>query len=318
MVRAVATGLVLVALLGGAARAEGPEKIIPAAYFTDNGDRQPLQLLRERPAGDLSALERLVLTAANRVGWIWIKDCERGSNAILIRHKGRDAILTSRHLVAGRWKGEEYCDRDALAEFFPNAAYALPENAGADFVRDGYLLEPDPVNYDGSEWMMGTKSDWVLYYLTEDVSTHAMTEGSWGAGEPRGTIPFAKAGRFSGEAVVIGMDGRFVRENGWQWSWQSCRYQQRSEDWEPLYTDCDASPGASSSLLAVEEDGELRLVGMMSRVLDPLIGTDVPVPEATAMWNQAVPARVIREALWPETARDQRPAFPWSFWRRDG
>lgn len=299
--------------------ADPAAQVVPAAYFTDNTDRVALADLRARDPATLTRDERAVLTAANRLGWIQIDGCNRGSNAILIRHDGRDAILTSRHVVAGLWKGQIFCAPDAAAVFYPNAAYISPDGAGAaaGFAYETIALEPYPLNFDGAGLMMGVDSDWVLYFLKEDVSDQPMPEGAWNAGEMRGVAGFSGGGARSGEAVVIGYDGRFDQENGWQFSYQPCRYLQQLQDWEPLYIDCDVSPGSSSSFLGLMEAGELRLFGMVSRASDPMAGTDVPVPEIALAWNQAVPAWVIRRMIDPDPARDQRPPLLLPFWRLD-
>lgn len=313
-----AAGLVLVS--GGAALAEPAAQVMPVAYFTDNIDRVALADLRARDPVALTADERAVLTAANRLGWIQIAECGRGSNAILIRHDGRDAVLTSRHLVAGVWKGQTICAPDAAAVFYPNAAYITPEGAGpvAGFAHDTIALEPHPLNFDGDGLMMGVDDDWVLYFLEQDVSDQPMPEGAWNAGKIRGVTAFAGGGARSGEAVMIGYDGRFDRENGWQFSHQPCRYLQQVQEWAPIYIDCDVSPGSSSSFLGLMEAGELRLFAMVSRASDPMTGTDVPVPEIGFLWNQAVPAWVIRRMIDPDPVRDQRPPLLFPFWRLEG
>jgi len=297
--RAAVSALAAAVLPAGIAAAEGA---VPVAYFTDNGDRAALAELRARDPASLSDSERAVLTAANRLGWVRVEGCNRDSNAILIRLDGRDAILTSRHLVAGSWAGQGYCADDARVWFHPNAAYWVPGGAEAAGIADydaRVAAEPGPVNAAGGGLFMGPASDWLVYFLAAPVSDRPMPAGSWGEGHPRGAIAFSGGGQRDGAAVVIGFDGRFFHENGWQFSYQPCRYLQERAPWAPVYVGCDVSPGASSSFVGIMEGGELRLLAMISRSSEPMVGTNVPLPWLPSLWNQAVPARVIRDALEP-------------------
>ena len=283
---------------------------IPVAWFTDNGDRQTLQALRDRPKADLTTQEQAILLAANRIGWISLPGCRRASNAILIRVGDRDAVVTSRHLVAGMWRGDLVCAADEPAFYQMNASYIEPSQRGLLMQQDlnaKVALEPAPLNYAPQGLMMDPAEDWLVYFLMETISDAPMPDGAYGAGEPRGAIRFSTRHAPSGDIYVIGYDGRFDRENGWQMSWQSCEFVQnngnsgsflRPNPMEPgvIYIGCDASPGASSSLLATMEDGELTLQGLVTAVMDRVTGTDLPLPNSAILWNLGTSGRDIETA----------------------
>jgi hypothetical protein len=300
--------MMLVALAGAA----GAETLrpTPVAWFTDNGDRQALQELRETPKAGLTEVERALLTAGNRIGWISLPGCRRASNAILIRVGERDAVVTSRHLVAGMWRGDLACTADEPAFYQMNASYVEPGYRSKLTLKDltaKVALEPEPLNYAPQGLMMDPAEDWLVYFLTETISDKPMPNGAYGAGEPRGAVRFSTRHPPSGQIYVIGYDGRFDRENGWQMSWQSCGFVQNSGSTgsflrpnpiEPgvIYIGCDASPGASSSLLATIEDGELTLQGLVTAVMDRLTGTDLPLPKSAILWNLGTSGRDIDAA----------------------
>lgn len=275
------------------ARAETPPGPMPVTYFTNNGDRVALAELRAQDPATLSDADRLVLDAANRLGWIEVEGCKKSSNGILIRIGDRDAVLTSRHFLFHLRTGKSFCDSEARLYYHPNAAY-LPGDAA--LVADRVALMPDPLTSGDFGAWIDVHEDWLIYLLEDRITDLPMPEGSWNAGLPRGAIRFSSGGAVSGEGVVIGFDGRFAKEQGWQMSTQPCRYVQSLGP--PLVAvDCDVSSGASSSFFGVEEAGELRLLGMISRSSEGLVGTDVPVPGSAQLWNQAVMARGIHHAL---------------------
>ncbi|MFZ1470975.1 MAG: hypothetical protein WAT09_18650 [Paracoccaceae bacterium] len=295
---------ILALCLAGTAMAE-TLRPTPVGWFTDNGDRQALQVLRDRPEADLTAVERAILTAANRVGWIEIKGCNRGSNAILIRVGDRDAVVTSRHLIAGKWYTDIQCPADQMdtAVFYMNYSYQAPEydrEITKTTLHATAALDGDPLNFSAPGYFMTPANDWLVFYLTDSISDQPMPEGTFGAGQPRGAMAFSKRRPTSGEIHVIGYDGRFGQENGWQFSWQACRQVQTALGLaDTLYIDCDVAPGASSSLLATLENGELTFQGLVTGSSEPLAGTDVPVPKGAYLWNVGTSSAVIQRELWP-------------------
>jgi hypothetical protein len=287
---------------------------IPVAYFTDNGDRVALAELRAQDPKTLSESDRMVLDAANRLGWIEIVGCNRGSNGILVQVDGRDAVLTSRHLVVGKWQGQEFCDPTSPAIFFPDFSHR--DDVSGDRPAFSYLgvpLLPDPLQSGRTGWMLEPEEDWLIFFLESPISDQPMPKGAWREGEPRGFLSFSGGGSSSGVGVVIGFDGRFLRETGRLSSYQSCRYAQKLEAFSAISVDCDVSPGSSSSFFGVVEEGELRLLGMISRGIEALSGNDVTVPSSALLWNQAVTGRDILRIIAPEAAGPERPSFwlPW-------
>lgn len=279
-----------------------------AAWFTDNGEREAMSVLRARPAEDLSAVEREILTAANRIGWIEIKGCGWGSNAVLVRVGDQDYAVTSLHVLTGKAPGSVHCDPGAGATFLPNAAYFDPElaadgsaesEARLEFQDIRVPAEPDPVNFTRSGVGMPWVEDWVAYRLSEDVSDDIMPEFAWGAGGPRGSMPWSERQYPAGPVWVIGYDGRFGDENGWEFSWQGCEQHKMRPQNGAIYFNCDAAPGASSSLIAVMEEGRLSFQGIVTGVMDPMIGTDIPVPESALFWNIGTESLGIQKKLDP-------------------
>gem|GEM_PF-2445170 len=291
-------------MLAGAVGAESLRPT-PVAWFTDNGDRQALQELRDMPEATLTEMERAILTAGNRIGWITLPGCRRASNAILIQVGERDAVVTSRHLVAGKWRDDLACTADEPAFYQMNASYKVPGGLGQltpEDLKASVALEPGPLNFASQGLMMEPAEDWLVYFLTETISDKPMPDDAFGAGEPRGGMPFSTRHPPRGEVYVIGYDGRFGNENGWQMSWQACEFIQndgnpgtflRPNPIEPgvIYLGCDASPGASSSLMATVEEGELTMHGLVTAVMDRLTGTDLPLPKSALLWNLGTSAR---------------------------
>jgi hypothetical protein len=283
---------------------------VPVAYFTDNSDRVALADLRALDPAELTDAQRRVLDAANRLGWIEVEGCKKSSNAILIRIGDRDAVLTSRHFLFHLRTGKSFCDADARLYYHPNAAY-LPGDAALE--EGKVALMPHPLTSGDFGARIDVDEDWMIYPLEVRISDLPMPEGSWNAGLPRGAIRFSAGGAVSGEGVVIGFDGRFAKEQGWKMSTQPCRYVQRLGPPPLVAVDCDVSSGASSSFFGVEEAGELRLLGMISRSSEGLAGADVTVPSSALLWNQAVTGRDILRIIAPELAGPERPSFwlPW-------
>ena len=80
-----------------------------AAWFSDNGDREALPLLRARAGDSPDPTERALLDAANRIGWVQIPECGWGSNAVLVNIAGQDYAITSLHLLTGKGPGDVHC-----------------------------------------------------------------------------------------------------------------------------------------------------------------------------------------------------------------
>lgn len=257
-----------------------------AAWFTGNGAREALSVLRDKPAGSLSETEAALLTAANRTGWIDIPACGWGSNAVLVNVGGVDYAITSLHLLVAKLPGDVHCEPDDPALFYPYAAYRGPgDPALPELARVTVELEPMPVNFTRSGVAMPWVEDWVAYRLTRPVSDGIMPEGTWGAGQPRGAMQWSSRQYTSGPVWVLGYDGRFHRENGWQFSWQECEQRRQRFGMAVIYFSCDISPGASSSPIMVMEDGEMTLQGIVSASMEPWIGTDTALPESALFWN---------------------------------
>ncbi|MCL4066919.1 hypothetical protein M3484_10085 [Pseudomonas sp. GX19020] len=287
-----------------------PALPVQAAWFTDNGTREAMSVLRAKPVADLSPTEREILTAANRIGWIAVPDCGWGSNAVLVTVEGQDYAVTSLHLLTGRGPGQVHCDPGLDAIFLPNASYILPDisyQSGDEAVRRMEFenrivdLEPDPVNFTRSGAGMPWVGDWVAYRLTETVSDDIMPDFAWGAGGLRGAMPWSARQNPAGPVWVIGYDGRFEQENGWEFSWQGCEQRKTRPDNGMIYFTCDAAPGASSSLIAVMEDGRLTFQGIVTGIMDPAIGTDIPVPKSALLWNIGTQSAGIQAKLDPRS-----------------
>lgn len=291
----------MVAAVPAAAETLNP---MPVAWFTDNVDRQPLQELRAVPEGDLTEMERAILTAANRVGWIENRECGRGLNGILISVDGKDGVLTSRHLLGGKVVGELACPVGSAMMFYPNLGYRAPVGGAALSDTDMRMAIPltgTPMNLHDTGLVMSPNEDWMIYWLDATLSDQPMPEGAFGEGQPRGAVAFATVHPPGGEVAVIGFDSRFADENGWQFSWQPCRYLRGQ--WfngDTLYHDCDVSPGASGSLMGTLVDGELVLQGLVTGAMDAISGTDVPTPASVILWNlgtSSAPMQTAVEAL---------------------
>ena len=298
-----------------------------AAWFSDNGDREALPLLRARAGDSPDPTERALLDAANRIGWVQIPECGWGSNAVLVNIAGQDYAITSLHLLTGKGPGDVHCAPGLAATYIPNAAYRRPETGPEDspewlsFVTETVDLAPEPLNFTGAGAAMPWVHDWVAYRLEKNVSDQIMPEGAWGAGKPRGSVRWSARQNPTGPVWVIGYDGRFGRENGWQFSWQQCQQRKNRMDENRFYISCDISPGASSSLIGTMEDGELTLQGIVTASMERFAGTDVPLPDSTLLWNIGTSSVSMQEELDP-AALPAEESSGWGAvvmpWRRAG
>ncbi|NPD13792.1 hypothetical protein HOY34_01080 [Xinfangfangia sp. D13-10-4-6] len=314
--RACAMLIVAAALSGPLA---GP---LQAAWFSDNGDREALSQLREGDDALRSNIERAVLTASNRIGWVEISQCGWASNAVLVTVGGQDYAITSLHLMTGKGPGEVHCEPGLAAEYLPNAAYIQlgeyenPGDTWTDFVYERVSLEGPPVNFSRSGSAMPWVHDWVAFRLSRNVSDDIMPEGAWGAGERRGAIRWSERQNPAGPVWVIGYDGRFGDENGWQFSWQGCEQRRLRGEETMLYFSCDITPGASSSLIATMEEGELTLQGIVTATMSPLIGMDKPLPKNAFLWNMGTTSVPMRQKLDPSSLKHDGKGWqaivPWN------
>lgn len=266
-----------------------------AAYFTDDQSREPLPALRERAEAQpetLTELDRAILRAANRVGWLEWHGCKRrGGNAFLVRVDGRDAVLTSAHQIIDgkRQKAWPTCRQngEASARFYPNMSYLDLGETFRNRARDarysvGAVLDRR-LSGPNASYRFRVPNDYLLYFLESDISDQTAPDG-----QTRGVIPVSSMPR--GEEMagfILGFDPRFNKGHGGRvMSYQPCRFLVLN----PLLLDhtCDAGNGSSSSLLAVYEDGELRLRGLNTAVRLPLGSTAEPAPDGTN-WNVGTP-----------------------------
>jgi hypothetical protein len=185
--------------------------------------------------------------------------------------------------------------------FYPNLGYRGADGWPAMSAQDLAMALPltgPPMNLDGTGLFMSPGEDWMIYWLDSPLSDQPMPEGAFGAGKPRGAVALADADPPRGQVVVIGYDSRFAKENGWQFSWQPCRFVRGPWPNEDiLYHTCDVSPGASGSLLGSLVDGELVLQGLVTGSMEPFSGTNVPTPASALLWNLGTSIRPVRAAL---------------------
>jgi hypothetical protein len=265
------------------------------AYYTDNGNREALSALRSRNPNTLSMEERAILEASNRIGFIHLPNCSRGSNAVLININGRDAIVAPGHLVIDLINGSLKCSGTEEAYYYPNAAYINPNDPNEALTGRRISLEPNPVNFENhTQFKSDATQDFMIYYLTENISQEVMPSGTYNAGQPRGVVPISTVRERSGTAYNIGFDSRYEQQIGRQMSFHECRYEQNTRRLGFFSHNCDISAGASGSLLGTIENGEMTLQALNSRGFETF---DTPTPGSSGTWNTGISSDLFLRAL---------------------
>jgi hypothetical protein len=268
------------------------------AYYTDNGDREALSALRARNPNTLSMEERAILEASNRIGFLHLPGCGGANNAVLININGRDAIVANGHVLVDSQTGLLKCSATEEAYYYPNASYLnqREETPSPDsFIMRSIRLEPNPINFENhASFKTNTTQDFIIYYLTENISQEALPSGTYNAGQPRGFMPISTSRQETGTTFNIGFDGRYEQEFGRQMSYHQCRYQQSTRRLGVFLHNCDSSAGGSGSLLGTIENGQMTLQAINSSGFSTY---DTPTPESTLTWNQGVSSDLFLRSL---------------------
>ncbi|WP_295807909.1 hypothetical protein [uncultured Nitratireductor sp.] len=255
-------------------------------------DRHSVPVLRhqynDKPSS-LSDEEIAVLQAASRTGFIQFPDCRRPSNnlklignAFLVRANGRDAIMTSGHLILDpKTDAIRYdCTPDQFRRivYYPDISYI--DLKGAEEPEDG-----DPgtigVALDDTEQFnleelahnkpnLDFRNDWVIFTLPNPISEEQTPDGN-----VRGYFKMASRQFVEGEVYdgfLIGFDPYIDSENGGPAStYQKCTFEIVDGR---LKHRCYTTLGSSSAVVGTMENGEIKLVGMHNQ--------DVSDPEASS------------------------------------
>jgi hypothetical protein len=274
---------------------------LPAAagIFDDGNDRLLLTDLRKKPASVLTDEERAILRAADRYGNIGICAAS-GGNASLIRVNGRDAIITSLHMIQDSQTGAFRCSPDAMerARYAPNAAYydaEVPHPLGEEFTLRYVALDPEPL-YPKPARKLGGGSfhpgdDWAVFFLREEISSDIMPDGHVrGAFEILAPEALQKAGSF--HMIGIAPD---IRE-GLAVIYQTCEYRVMTGTGAFQHT-CDSIRGSSGSFMGAMTKEGLSLAGLMtSGYRDP---QPMPLPANHYSWNGGTLVPPVRGEPWP-------------------
>ncbi len=252
------------------------------AIFDDGNDRNILYNLRRKPQNSLTAEEKAILQAADRYGNVGF--CSKaGGNATLIMHNGRPAIVTSAHMFYDFKTGKPKCSNKELqsASYMPNVSYYDSENGQypKSLTHKKVGLEMPPVAMERKKLGAGFRpeDDFVIIYLKEDITKDMMPNGN-----VRGAMSYATGSAMgSGELHMIGI-APDIRQ-GLATLHQTCRY--KGIKFVGLSHDCDTVRGSSGSMLAVMQDGELKLRAVHA---GSIYGNDVvPATDDYLDWNFA-------------------------------
>lgn len=261
------------------------EQVQSIAYYTDNGDRQALAALRSKNPSSLTMEEKAILEASNRIGYLHLPGCKGANNAVLININGRDAIVASGHTLLDK-SGVLKCSATEDAFYYPNASYLNQAESipSADsFIMRKIKLEPNPLNFeDVGNIKSDHEQDFVIYYLTENISQETLPTGTYNAGQARGVMPVSTIRRRTGTAYNMGFDGRYEEQHGRQMSYQRCEFEQNTRLLISFKHNCDTSPGGSGSLLGTIENGEMTLQAMNTSGFETY---DTPTPQGSLTWN---------------------------------
>lgn len=274
------------------------EQVQSIAYYTDNGDRQALAALRAKNPSSLTMEEKAILEASNRIGYLHLPGCKGANNAILININGRDAIVATAHTMLDTKTNTLKCSADEDAFYYPNASYLnLREETPSEdsFIMRTIKLEKNPVNFEnvGNVGSDSTK-DFLIFYLTENISQETLPSGAYNAGQTRGAMPISTVRERTGSTYNMGFDSRFDEEFGRQMGYQECDYSQNTRRLGYFKHTCDVSQGASGSLLGTIENGQMTLQAIHSSGAAEF---NSPIPEGPASWNNGVSSDLFLRAL---------------------
>lgn len=267
------------------------------SYYTDNGDRQALAALRAKNPSLLTTEEKAILEASNRIGYLHLPGCHGANNAVLININGYDAIVATGHTVIEK-TGVLKCSADEDAFYYPNASYLnqrVEIPAEDSFILKKIKLETNPINFENHiRFRFDTRQDFLIYYLTENISKEILPVGTYNAGRTRGAMPISTVRQRTGTVYIMGLDGRYEKEYGRQMSYQRCEYEQNTRMLGFFSHNCDISPGSSGSLLGTIENNHMTLQAINSRGPDTY---DTPTPEGTLNWNTGLSSGIFLRSI---------------------
>lgn len=289
------------ALFFGATLAALALSPLQAASFSIEHERQSIAELRAKDPDLLSDEERAILRAADSYGNVRFCNNRYGGNGLLVRFNGRPAVVTSAHMFIESSTSEIKCStEDFQGVFFPNVSYyGEPDHArDEEFVLRTVDMEYPPLNMKPylealakKNNVATTSSDWLVFFLDEDITTDIMP-----GGHERGYLEYTanRSWYDRGQLYLIGM--HVDLDDGLIAHYQKCDYA-NGGNLAILHT-CDSLPGTSGSTLLTLEDGELRLYGVHSsaRVNDDGSHFLVAPPDDRSQWKVATPGLRIFEA----------------------
>lgn len=287
----------------------GAEKIYKSAYFNDNGERSRLTELRNRRAqGEtLTTEEKAILQAADRVGrivWPNCKNPETGGalqgNAFLIQIDGKDAIVTSAHLMKydnGNLIGD--CDlKDfSKAVYMPNLSYlghTGPGNISDKELKLKIAASVDQRFGDFSNRPIEFENDFSIFFLDQQISSQPAPNSV----ESRGFIKFAESqvDKQITNGYILGVDRRQIENKTVFTTFQKC--DAVSEGFK-AFNRCDTSQGSTGSFIGVFEGGELKFQGLNNRNTREDLSTDGEhtSPSDFRDWNQGISSDYIKNNI---------------------
>lgn len=242
-------------------------QVLNIAYFDDKNDRQSLNDLRRRRSNGENIIkdESAILQAGNRIGTVFWPECigkvtnqPLNGNAFLIEVEGRDAIITSAHLIVERDGSlRENCLREELkrAQYWPNSSYfetAAELWSARAFASDQVSVFVD--NRFGGSRLLGAledSDDWIILFpeRSDAISSQIAPDGAL-----RGALSFLKEDALFDEqfGYIIGLDSR---QTSGVTTYQRCLLRTFLEF---SYNSCDTDRQSSGSILGVINVGKLE------------------------------------------------------------
>lgn len=234
-----------------------------AAYFEDNEPKQAVLDLRSRKTrGEaLTEEEEAILVAAARTGKFAFCGGQFFTNGFLIQVDGKDAVVTSAHSLIDEMTLMPKCSLTEGVSYVPNSSFRdtwaeeertafqdkeVPTDGGMPLNAESFM-DTDRFDYD---------DDFLIFFLSERLSEDVLPDG-----RTRGFLSFAEKPPRNGTAYIFGLDPKF-RSSGTT-GYQTCsfRYSPRPIV-RSVFHNCDTWAGVSSSLIAVLQGGEIKILGV--------------------------------------------------------
>jgi hypothetical protein len=268
-----------------------------SAVFENGSIPQRIQNLRDQPIDSLTAEERAILVAADKVGNV--RYCSGvGGNAFLIMYEGRPAIISTAHALFDSSSGGIKCsqaDLEQQAVYYPNSSYYNPDDPQSNL--SVYLrtvrLEMPVVNLKEAETRgIATDNnpnahyDYIIMFVGQDITKDIMP-----LGHERGYLKYDENQDAAGnDLYTIGL-GDDPQDKLAMLFQSGCNFNRTDVR---INHDCATVDGSSGSLLGRLDSGEIVFSGLHRYAHGGDARLPGPSMQYEFMWNTGTSSQYIR------------------------